>query len=82
MNPIISAVFARLEAEKQEALAMCQVYMNNPMGVADHANFTDEAVRALKQLQAAEDAIQHLRLMVQPPEQQAPAPEDVLQQDQ
>ena len=69
MNAIISAVAAQLEAEKQKALARCQVYMQNPLAVADHSTFTDEAVKALKDLANADIALQHLQQMVQPPQQ-------------
>lgn len=64
MNPIIAAVAAQLEAQRAEALAKCQVYMNNPLAIADHNSFTSEAVDALKELAEANGALTALERLL------------------
>ena len=65
MNPIsnqlMRAVLARLEAERQEALAIIELYLNAAVGVSDHPNIVTELITATHKLAAAEEGIETLQ---------------------
>tara|TARA_Y100000593_G_C4125660_1_gene244835 strand:+ start:315 stop:536 length:222 start_codon:yes stop_codon:yes gene_type:complete len=57
---IITAVRARLEADKAEALATLAIYNNAAVGVGEHPQVVEEAYSALKALESAASAIEML----------------------
>lgn len=57
---IITAVRARLEADKAEALATLAIYNNAAVGVGEHPQVVEEAYSALKALESATSAIEML----------------------
>ena len=57
---IITAVRARLEADKAEALATLAIYNNPAVGVGEHPQVVEEAYSALKALESATSAIEML----------------------
>ena len=57
---IITAVRARLEADKAEALATLAVYNNASVGVGEHPQVVEEAYNALKALESAASGIEML----------------------
>jgi hypothetical protein len=65
MNPIsnqlMRAVLARLEAERQEALAIIELYLNAAVGVGDHPDIVRELITATHKLAAAEEGIETLQ---------------------
>ena len=62
---ILNAALAKLEAERQNALAVLHLYINTPVGVASHSNVVEEIVNATEQLSKAEGAIRTLQQLVQ-----------------
>ena len=72
MNPIsnqlMRAVLARLEADRQEAVAIIELYLNAPVGVGDHPNIVTELLTAAHKLAAAEEGMETLqRNFINPP---------------
>ena len=64
-NIIISALMARLEAERMEALAVLNVYTTSPVGVGEHPSFLAEAAKALKNLESAVSQLETLNIILQ-----------------
>ena len=51
---IYEALLARCEADRIEALATLDVYMSNPVGIGEHPQIVEEAMKQLDKLAAAE----------------------------
>ena len=60
-NQLMRAVLARLEAQRQEALATIELYVNVPVGIGDHPNVVGELVTAAKQLAEAEETLETIQ---------------------
>lgn len=58
---LIRAALARLEADRQEAIATIQLYLNSSVGIGDHPNVVTELINATERLSAAEDSLASLR---------------------
>tara|TARA_R100001086_G_C11701633_1_gene221532 strand:- start:256 stop:492 length:237 start_codon:yes stop_codon:yes gene_type:complete len=54
---LVRATLARFEADRQEAIAVIELYLNNPTGVAEHPSVVNEIVTAIGNLADAEEAI-------------------------
>ena len=54
---LVRATLAQLGAQRQESIAIIEVYLANPTGVADHPNLVTDISSAVKALAEAEDAI-------------------------
>ena len=63
---IITAVRARLEADKAEALATLAAYNNASVGVGEHPQVVEEAYNALKALESATSGIEALNSLSKP----------------
>ena len=63
---IITAVRARLEADKAEAMATLAIYNNASVGVGEHPQVVEEAYNALKALESATSAIEALNTLYKP----------------
>ena len=59
-NQLMHATLARLEASRQEALAIIELYLNAAAGVGEHSNIVAELAAAAKDLAAAEEALESL----------------------
>ena len=58
---LLRATLSRLEGQRQEALAVLDLYLHNAVGVSDHSNIVNEIVTATANLAAAEEAISALQ---------------------
>ncbi len=56
-NQLMRATLARFEADRQEALATIELYLNAPAGVGEHPNIVAELASATRQLATAEEAL-------------------------
>tara|TARA_R110002020_G_scaffold474920_1_gene707938 strand:- start:51 stop:278 length:228 start_codon:yes stop_codon:yes gene_type:complete len=65
-NLIITAVRAKLEADKAEALATLAVYSSSAVGVGEHPQVVEEAYTALKSLDSAMSGIEALNSLSDP----------------
>ena len=54
---LVRATLARFEADRQEAIAVIELYLNSPIGVAEHPNVVGEIATAIGNLADAEEAI-------------------------
>ena len=54
---LVRATLARFEADRQEAIAVIELYLNNPTGVAEHPSVVNEIATAIANLVDAEEAI-------------------------
>ena len=59
-SQIVRATLARLEADRQAAIATIQLYVNAVTGVADHPDVVGAVCTATSQLACAEQSIQAL----------------------
>ena len=59
-NQLMRATLARLEADRQEAIATIGLYLNAPVGVGEHPDLVSEIVAATKRLADAEEGMETL----------------------
>ena len=64
-NPLSSqlmrATLAHFEAQRQEALAIIELYLTVPVGVGEHPKIIEEIATATRQLADAEEALDTLK---------------------
>ena len=60
-NVLLTAAIAYYEAQRAEALASLEVFLTNPVGVADHSNFLDEIKKWTSVLSSAEENLKVLK---------------------
>ena len=60
-NVIIDALEKKYEAQMAEAEANIKVYMENPVGVADHSNIVQEVKKLLNQIKDAKEMLDELK---------------------
>jgi hypothetical protein len=60
-NQLMRAALARLEAERQEALAIIELYLNASVGVGDHPDVITVIITATHKLAAAEESMETLQ---------------------
>ena len=46
-NPILEAINLHFAAKKAEAIARLNIYVRNPVGVGEHPNIVEEAIKAV-----------------------------------
>ena len=54
---LVRATLARFEADRQESIAIIELYLNNPAGAAEHPSIVNEIATAITKLSNAEEAI-------------------------
>ena len=59
-NQLMRATLARFEADRFDALATFQLYLNAPAAVGDHPDIVGQLVKAAAKLASAEDALEAL----------------------
>lgn len=57
---IINAINVELEAREAKAKATIQIYLNNPVGIADHSELLDEILKWANYGAEARDAREYL----------------------
>jgi len=57
---IYEALLARCQADRIEAIATLDVYMSNPVGIGEHPQIVEEAMKQLDNLATAEGKIEEL----------------------
>jgi predicted nucleotidyltransferase len=63
-NPrIYEALLARCNANRLEALATLDVYMSNPVGIGEHSQIVEEAMKQLEKWAHAEGLMKSLKEM-------------------
>ena len=60
-NTLLTATIAHYEAQRAEALASIEVFLSNPVGVADHSNFLGEIKKWTAVLASSEENIRVLK---------------------
>jgi len=58
---LYNATKASFEAERDEALAVMSIFLENPSGVAEHNSFVEEIKNATKKLAEAEECLKALK---------------------
>ena len=61
MNKLLKAALSQYEAQRDEALAVLEVYLNNPVGIGEHSNLLNEISEWTQKLTEAEENITTLR---------------------
>ena len=56
-NQVVTAVIAKLNAQKEEAKAVLLTYFTNSTGTGGHSSFVEEAVEWSKKLAEAESSL-------------------------
>tara|TARA_R110000824_G_scaffold346459_1_gene533309 strand:+ start:273 stop:485 length:213 start_codon:yes stop_codon:yes gene_type:complete len=54
---LLKALISHYEAQKNEALAVINLYLNNPVGIGDHSNILDELKSWTTKLSEAQENI-------------------------
>ena len=60
MNKLIQAALSNYEAQRDEALAILEIYMTNPVGIGEHSNLLAEVLKWTQKLTEAEENISTL----------------------
>jgi|TARA_R100001443_G_scaffold42382_1_gene55755 hypothetical protein len=60
-DPILKALEDRYNAQISEAEANLKVYLENPVGVAEHPGIVDEADKLIAKIAEAEDKLEVLK---------------------
>jgi len=60
MNKLLRAALSHHEAQRDEALAVLDVYFNKSVGIADHSNILSEVLTWTQKLTEAEENISTL----------------------
>lgn len=60
-SKIYEALVAKCQAERIEALATLDVYMSNPVGIGEHPQIIEEAMKQLDNLATAEGKLHELQ---------------------
>ena len=61
MNKLLKAALSKYEAQRDEALAVLEVYLNNPVGIGEHSNLLNEILEWTQKLTEAEENISTLK---------------------
>ena len=61
MNKLLRAALSHHEAQRDEALAVLDVYFNKSVGIADHSNLLSEILTWTQKLTEAEENINTLQ---------------------
>tara|TARA_R110002051_G_C8393235_1_gene447224 strand:- start:143 stop:343 length:201 start_codon:yes stop_codon:yes gene_type:complete len=61
MNKLLKAALSHHEAQRDEALAVLDVYFNKSVGIADHSNLLSEVLTWTQKLTEAEENIETLK---------------------
>ena len=60
MNKLLKAALSHYEAQRDEALAVLEVYFDNPVGIGEHSNLLKEILEWTHKLAEAEENISTL----------------------
>jgi len=61
MNKLLKAALSQYEAQRDEALAVLEVYFNNSVGIGEHSNLLKEILEWTQKLTEAEENISILK---------------------
>tara|TARA_R110002074_G_scaffold60329_1_gene146368 strand:- start:338 stop:556 length:219 start_codon:yes stop_codon:yes gene_type:complete len=64
MNILYEATLKHFQAKEVEALAVLNIYLNNPSGVADHSNFLQEMIEWTQKLSDSRENIKTLKSLL------------------
>ena len=59
-NKLLQAALSKYEANRDEALAILDVYLNNSVGFGEHSNLLEEVTKWTEALTEAEENIETL----------------------
>ena len=62
MNKLLQASIDRYKAEISEALAILEVYFNNPVGIGEHPDLLTEIDKYIEKLDSAQSKLKTLRM--------------------
>ena len=65
MNNLLKAAFSHYQAQKDEAIAVLEVYFDNPVGIAEHSNLVREVVEWTQKLTDADENLETLSRFVE-----------------
>tara|TARA_R100001132_G_scaffold27467_1_gene33886 strand:- start:2092 stop:2388 length:297 start_codon:yes stop_codon:yes gene_type:complete len=71
-NPILEAINLHFAAKKAEAIARLNIYVRNPVGVGEHPNIVEEAIKAVEDCEHADSCISMLETITAPNQSQSP----------
>ena len=59
-NKLLQAALSKYKANRDEALAILDVYLNNSVGIGEHSNLLEEVTKWTEALTEAEENIETL----------------------
>ncbi len=65
MNNFLQAALSHYQAQKDEAVAVLEVYFENPVGIGEHSNLLQEVLTWTEKLTDAEENIETLKKFVE-----------------
>jgi methylaspartate ammonia-lyase len=63
-NRLSAALLAKYHAEMMDAIARLEVYINNPVAIGEHPQFTEEMDKIVEQYTNARDKAEALMVMM------------------
>jgi len=61
---ILDALYAKYHAQKTEAVAKLDVYMNNAVGIGEHPDIVDEIDKFIEKFSEAQGKLDALKMML------------------
>jgi hypothetical protein len=61
MNKLLKAALSQYEAQRDEALAVLEIYFNNSVGIGEHSNLLSEITEWTQKLTESEENIETLK---------------------
>ncbi len=61
MNKLLKAALSQYEAQRDEALAVLEIYFNNSVGIGEHSHLLNEITEWAQKLTEAEENIETLK---------------------
>mgnify|MGYP003125006852 FL=1 len=61
MNKLLKAALSQYEAQRDEALAVLEIYFNNSVGIGEHSSLLSEITEWTQKLTEAEENIETLK---------------------
>jgi hypothetical protein len=65
MNNLLRAALSHYQAQKDEAIAVLEVYFENSIGIGEHSNLLQEIINWTEKLTDAEENIETLKKFVE-----------------
>jgi hypothetical protein len=61
---LLDALYAKYRADKADAVARLDIYLNNSVGIGEHPQHTEEMDKIVEKFADAQDKLESLKMMI------------------